>query len=347
MGFTIGIEVTKRCNFTCRHCFVDAGQPRGHELTLAELRTLLTDLRACGADSVGWSGGEPLLRPDLVELTALARSLGLTPSLVSNGFLATPQKLAALCDAGLAVIQISLDGPTPELAHRFRQGPKAAFDRALDAIKASVDLGLRTHLCALLTPETAAEVVDMAELAHDLRVAGLRYTMWAPSGRAAHETYDEAAWGGQALADFFAAVAKLRRAGLNILIDCPTGPHPGRAQFRCSADHRTCYITADGDLYPCTALLYDAYRVGNVLRTPVRDLLFGADVTLIQRQLASNLPAGTCTGCTLLERCRGACPGRSIAAFGSFEAACQHGSPACLCRLHGGEPHPLDDTAED
>ena len=134
MSFTVGIEVTRRCNFRCGHCFVDAGAARPVEFSGDEIQTLLKDLAACGTHTVAWSGGEPLIRKDLEELTQFARRLGMAIGLASNGFLASKQRLQALKSSGLGIVQISLDGPDPERASRWRQGPSAAFERATEAL---------------------------------------------------------------------------------------------------------------------------------------------------------------------------------------------------------------------
>lgn len=336
MGFGVGIEVTRKCNFKCKHCFVSAGKPHQNEMETGEIKELLRDLVACGATAVAWSGGEPLLRQDLEVLTVFARDLQLKPSLVSNGYLASRERLQALKDAGLETIQISLDGPNQAAADRLRKGPREVYDRAVQALKDSVQVGLTTWVCCLLSPQTVGELLEMVELAIKINAKGLRYTMWAPVGRAAGEQYDELAWGSEPVKTFFDHVAQIKASGYPLLIDCPTGPYPGKEQFRCGAGHGSSYITAVGDVYPCTALMFEPYLVGNTREQPVRDILFGERMSKIQRELAASTPAGLCASCRHLERCRGGCPGRTIAAVGSMRGGKNSGAlPACLYRLHG------------
>jgi MoaA/NifB/PqqE/SkfB family radical SAM enzyme len=135
----------------------------------------------------------------------------------------------------------------------------------------------------------------MIALARELGASGLRYTLWAPVGRAAGQAYDEQRWASAALRDFFDEVASERqRPGLELIIDCPTAAYPGRPLFRCSAGQRTAYITAVGDVYPCTALMTPAYLAGNTRQRPVHAILFGAELQRIQRELAATLPGGAC-----------------------------------------------------
>jgi radical SAM protein with 4Fe4S-binding SPASM domain len=331
----LAIEVTKRCNFRCSHCFVDAGAPRTDELSTDELRALLTDLIACGAQRIGWSGGEPTLRKDLVELTGFGSARGVRFGLATNGYGADEERLRALRDNGLDVVQVSLDGPTSERASRYRQGPKDGFERAVRAVQSGVALGLRTYVAALLTPDTAGEVVDMISFADSLGATGLRYSGWVPVGRATGQRYDETQWARSELRDFLDAVEHMRTTRFQVLVDCPTGPHPARDHFRCSVGRKSAYITANGDLYPCTALMFPDYRVGNIRDTPVAKLLFDSRFFAVEQQLVGSLPAGECTGCERAEQCRGGCPGKTVAAFGSLAGdGPRRGQPACLWRLH-------------
>jgi radical SAM protein with 4Fe4S-binding SPASM domain len=341
----VGIEATKRCNFKCAHCFVDAGRARPGEMGTRELKTLLRDLAKTGVTTIGWSGGEPLLRADLEELTRAGSDYGLNFTLATNGFLATRERLAGLAAAGLKVIQVSLDGPTAVRASRLRHGPFAFFERAVRAAVDSVSLGLTVHLCALLTPETAKEFEEMAALARSLGVHALRYTMWMPVGRAAGSAYDERAWAGPEVGYFFRALPLLQARNFEVMIDCPTGPCPGREAFSCKAGPGTSYIMSDGELYPCTALMTPEYRIGNIHRAPAKALLFGDRMLAIQHALGAHVPAGFCAPCSLRPLCRGGCPGRTVAVDGQLAGGAHEGAlPACLFRLHrkgrvSEEPH--------
>jgi radical SAM protein with 4Fe4S-binding SPASM domain len=337
LTFCVGIEATKRCNFKCGHCFVDAGRARPGEMDTAAMKNLLRDLADCGVVTVGWSGGEPLLRADLEEITAAGAACGLNFTLATNGFLATRERLAILAAAGLKVIQVSLDGPTEARSSRLRRGPHGSFERAVQAAVDSVSLGLTVHLCTLLTPETAEDIEEMAAFARSLGVHALRYTMWLPVGRAAGAAYDERAWAKPEVGYFFRALPFFKSQDFEVMIDCPTGPCPGRERFLCQAGPGTSYITSDGDLYACTALMTPAYRIGNVKRTSAKELLRNGKFSALQREFAAHVPSGLCDPCPLRETCRGGCPGRTIVVFGQLAGGAHQGAlPACLYRLHRG-----------
>ena len=336
VGMNVGVEVTKRCNFRCRHCFVSAGRPRSDEADTAELIAFIRALARQGTDAIGWSGGEPLLRQDLEELTAYCTDIGVETGLASNGFLATRQRLTALASAGLRVVQVSIDGTTPQLAERYRRGPRAAFARATQAIETSAALGMRSYVCTLFAPETATEIEAMIEFSKRLGAHGIRYTMWAPVGRASGGQYDERAWAAPSVRHFLDVASRFPdQHGFQVLIDCPTGPLPGATGFRCGAGVATAYVTADGDVYPCTALMFDAYKVGNLRQRPAAEIFGDEQMTKVLRQIKYCRPRGLCSGCALLQSCQGGCPGRTMAAFGCVRGGPQQGAlPACMYRLH-------------
>jgi radical SAM protein with 4Fe4S-binding SPASM domain len=332
--FQLGVEVTRACNFRCSHCFVAAGRVRG-EAAREALEDVLHRAARSGVDVVGWSGGEPLLRDDLARLTAVATSLGMRVGLATNGYLATAARLRELREAGLDVVQVSLDGPDAERASRYRRGPRGHFARALDAVRTSVDLGLQTYVCALLAPETLADAEEMAALVHGLGVQGLRYTMWMPVGRASGRRYVEAEWRRPALRRLLAVVERWPEGEpFRVLTDCPTGPLPFRGPRHCGAGRETAYVTAGGDLYPCTALMFPAYRVGNVFERPF-DLLFNEGrMFKVLRELARLPVGGACGSCDRALSCRGGCPGRAVAQFGRLcRKRERHPMPICFVRL--------------
>jgi radical SAM protein with 4Fe4S-binding SPASM domain len=115
-----------------------------------------------------------------------------------------------------------------------------------------------------------------------------------------------------------------------------------RCNFRCrhcfvDAGSHTVYITADGNVYPCTALMAPAYRLGNLRRTPLEVLLARGRTSRIHDQRARLKPRGTCAGCSTWDACHGGCPGWTLAADGSLTHGTLEGAmPACLLRLHRG-----------
>ncbi|MFB3893696.1 MAG: 12,18-didecarboxysiroheme deacetylase [Phycisphaerae bacterium] len=137
---------TRRCNLRCVHCYAgSADRQYEGELTTEEGLALLEDLAAFGSPVVLFSGGEPLLRPDLPALVAWARRLGLRAVISTNGTLIDQATAENLREIGLSYVGVSLDGMRPT-NDKFR-GAAGAFDKALEGIRncrrAGVKVGLR------------------------------------------------------------------------------------------------------------------------------------------------------------------------------------------------------------
>ena len=104
-------NITRQCNLKCRHCYAQAQakKPKG-ELTTQEGKVLLDDLSSFGAPVILFSGGEPVLRPDLPELAEYAVAKGMRAVISTNGTLITKELAKTFKDIGLSYVGISLDG---------------------------------------------------------------------------------------------------------------------------------------------------------------------------------------------------------------------------------------------
>jgi len=138
---------TRTCNLRCVHCYAhsDARRYEG-ELTTEEAKAMIDDLAAFGSPVLLFSGGEPCLRPDLVELMAYAKSAGMRVVISTNGTLITPEAAQQYAEVGLSYVGVSIDGASPETHDAFR-GMEGSFERAMEGIRnaraAGIKVGLR------------------------------------------------------------------------------------------------------------------------------------------------------------------------------------------------------------
>ncbi len=131
-------ECTLRCNLNCRHCGSDCRSNTScNDMPLGHFERVLDEIsKAMRPDEilVITTGGEPLMRKDIVECGKAITRRGFKWGMVSNGMLLTPEKLDALIDAGLCTIAISLDGFETE--HNAMRGNSESFAHAVNAISA-------------------------------------------------------------------------------------------------------------------------------------------------------------------------------------------------------------------
>ncbi len=156
-------NMTRRCNLHCIHCYAEAqDKVAPGELTHEEGMALIDDLAAFKAPVILFSGGEPLLRPDLFGLAGYAISKGLRATLSTNGVLITPEVARKLKDTGFIYVGISLDGLEP-VHDRFR-GMKGAFQASLAAMRNCREAGVRVGIRLTLTRHNFTQVKDIFRL---------------------------------------------------------------------------------------------------------------------------------------------------------------------------------------
>jgi 12,18-didecarboxysiroheme deacetylase len=138
-------NVTRRCNLKCVHCYAHArDEAFPDELSTKEGKAVLDDLARFGCPVVLFSGGEPIMRPDLIELAAHAVDKGMRAVISTNGTLIDSKTAEQLKTVGLSYVGISLDGLN-EVNDRFR-GVKGAFRKALEGIAACREAGIKVGL---------------------------------------------------------------------------------------------------------------------------------------------------------------------------------------------------------
>jgi len=159
-------NLVRRCNLTCKHCYsISADTDFPGELTTAEVLAVMEDLRTFGVPVLILSGGEPLLRPDLFEITARAKALGFYVGLSTNGTLITGETIGAIAQARYDYVGISLDGM--RATHdRFRR-KEGAFEASLRGLRLCSDHGIKVGLRFTLTQDNAHELADVLRLVED------------------------------------------------------------------------------------------------------------------------------------------------------------------------------------
>ena len=166
------LQVTNRCNMRCSFCgFWSDGAPPAEELTLSQIRRTSEKLAEMGSLIISVEGGEPLLRPDIVEVVE-ALAAHHHPVLYTNGWHVDANMARALFDAGLIAVGVSLDYANPERhdAHRLQ----GSYDRVMAAVQHFQDAAPRgrhrVHLITVLMEDNRDELEPLLELSKRLDV---------------------------------------------------------------------------------------------------------------------------------------------------------------------------------
>jgi radical SAM protein with 4Fe4S-binding SPASM domain len=181
-------NVTRTCNLRCVHCYSDShAQKYTGELTHEEAKRVIDDLVAFKVPAVLFSGGEPLVRPDLLELMEYAATSGLRVTLSTNGTLIDEPTAQWLHEIGLTYVGISLDG-IGETNDLFR-GKKGAFDGAVRGMRNCRAVGQKVGLRLTLTRRNCMDLHDIFSFieAEDIQRACFYHLVYSGRGNAADE----------------------------------------------------------------------------------------------------------------------------------------------------------------
>lgn len=169
----IVIELTNRCNLACQHCF--SGRHGGKDdLPLELLSNVLAEAKACGFDTLTFTGGDPTVYPRFAEALRLTTEAGYTFSFVTNGFnfAQTYKQLLPYRDS-LKQITFSLDGATQE-THGALRGPHS-YRKVLQAMSICAALGVPFANNMVLSKHNAHELEEAVKLTRDMGSGGLRF----------------------------------------------------------------------------------------------------------------------------------------------------------------------------
>lgn len=344
--FLVVWDFTHLCNLKCSHCYQDAQKALLDELTTDEAKRLIEELAAAGVVVIAFSGGEPLMRKDFLEIIAHAHQNHMYVAVASNGTLITPDVASKLRNAGAEYVEISIDGKDA-LHHDAMRGLPGAFERSLKGIKACVDSGMYTCVATTVTQENYDQVAEIYDLGRELGVQRLMCFNFIPTGRGVELI-------GKDISpcqrdDLLTTILGIDKAGAqpDILSTAPqfarvalqdgesgipvghfysgqeiSGKTRMLADFigGCGAGRLYCSIEPAGDVQPC---VFMPIRLGNIRERSFLDIWHDApelDMLRDRSQLK-----GSCADCENKLIC-GGCRARAWAYYGDLNAP----DPGCV-----------------
>ena len=302
-------ELTYACNLQCVHCLSSSGRRDPHELTTAEAKRVLDELRDLQVFYINIGGGEPMVRRDFFELVDYAINPpgggpGIGVKFSTNGTYidaATARRLAAM---DYLDIQISLDGIDAATNDPLRgEGSYAVARQAMDNLAAA---GFGQFKISVVVTRHNVDQLDQFKALADSYGAQLRITRLRPSGRGVDSWHDLHPTNAQQrqIYEWLLAKGDTVLTGdsffhLNALGESLPGLN------MCGAGRVVCLIDPVGDVYACPFVIHDQFKAGSV-----RDLGGFAKVwkhSDLFLELRTPQSAGACADCGSYDACQGGC----------------------------------------
>jgi len=325
--YLIAINLTRRCNLACAHCYMDAETRLGGgegELTTDEVRGLLDEIASRDNETmVVLTGGEPLLRRDLEQLVAHGARLGLSMVVGTNGVLLNEERVKALKAAGAMGMGISLDSLDPDSHDDFRGCP-GSWERTLNGMDhcRRHDLPFQVHFS--VTEKNAHEVQSMIDFTQASGVHVLNIFFLVCTGRGETISDITPARYEQVLKQLIEAQEQTR----DLIIRARCAPHYKRVAYEhnpqspltraqgyegggCLAGIHYCRITPEGGVTACP---YIPHEDGSIRERSFWEIWDSAPRFA---QLRNPTLRGKCGKCEYQRLC-GGCRARPLAMGGSL-----------------------------
>jgi len=186
-------NLIRRCNLTCKHCYSISGDVDfPNELSASEVFHVMDDLKAFGVPVLILSGGEPLMRRDIFELSSRAKAMKFYVGLSSNGTLIDGALADRIREIGYDYVGVSLDG-IDETHDQFRR-KQGAYRQALNGLRLLHDRGVKVGVRFTMTESNAAELPRMLDLVEQEGFAKFYLSHLVYAGRGNKNRGEDAMW---------------------------------------------------------------------------------------------------------------------------------------------------------
>jgi MoaA/NifB/PqqE/SkfB family radical SAM enzyme len=280
--FQVQFTLTNRCNLRCSYCYADYPSRSWDDLTTEQVLAVIDAFAGVGTRRFNLVGGEPMIRKDIGRIVDHVKDQGLECAMTTNGYYAR-KKLDVL--EKLDLVCVSLDGRRE--AHDICRGA-GSFDKALDAMRLAVDVGTPLQVACVLTQYNLDSIEYLLELGKEMGFAVGFSTLISeagapPNDRPAYLPTDEQ------YREALRRILDYKKQGYPVLFsrksleyalnwkhgyarDKILGRKPDFDTIRCNAGKYFVIIDANGDVYPCPAMV-DVIDAKNVFRDGVKKAL--------------------------------------------------------------------------
>ncbi len=303
--FAVQIELTYRCNLSCKHCY--RVHEEGEEFSYSEICALLDQLQEMGTFYLVFTGGEVLVREDFFQIADYARKKGFLLILLTNGTLITAEEADRMAALKFLGVEISLLGATPA-THDNITGVPGSFERTIKAIRLLRARNLQITTKTTLMGLNVREYRAIKSLAGGLGVSS-KVGLWVVPKRD----------GSREPLKYQLSLEEIRAhlpddIEISCLLDIDKA-HAG--SLTCNAGRVLCAVSPYGDLFPCVLM---PLKLGNLRENSLDKIWNSRNNTLNSLRSIVDSDLRTCSVCEVASFCL-RCPGVAYTETGDVRGA--------------------------
>ena len=312
---TVYLEITHRCNYSCKHCYVKS--PQNREMPFEKVKQILNILKEKKFKKIVVTGGEPLLHPNIKEIIQLIKQHDFKLVLITNGTLVKKTNIDyKLLDAAY----ISFDGPTEE-EYKLLRG-KEGLTKAEEAIRYLSSLGVKVSVGCILSKYNIYKLTELIAKLKTLPADKITVTVPQPFGRTLEnkeimlspEEYNTyipklAAAGNIHFESMLCYPMELRNDSEEI----KNAPMLDKYLSGCAAGKKFIYISPEGFVTPCGYVTADKKFMeltANITESSLEEI-WQTPLFKFHMNRSWESVTGKCTQCDYNIVCKGGCPLRS------------------------------------
>jgi len=299
-------DCSRKCNLNCAHCGA-VKEKYDNELTTEQIKGLIDQLANIKVRFFAATGGEPLLRKDILEVMRYASEKGIKTGLATNGFFINEEKAKKIKEAGISSIQISLDG-TEEIHNKIR-GNNLSFKKAVEAIKNLQDENIKiVSVATTVTPMNFENLKEIKKLLLSLKVKIWRICVIMPIGKAERK---KLLLNPKQLRELFEFISSNKdnikiQVGENLPFLAEYETKIRKSPLICPVGFTACCIGVDGNVRGCPEMPdVKKFREGSILEKPFIEIWKNGFKRYRNREAIKT--EKKCINCKNKEDCYGGC----------------------------------------
>jgi radical SAM protein with 4Fe4S-binding SPASM domain len=323
---SIFLHLTDRCNLNCIHCYAHNMSARCKELTDREIISFIEQFYSIGGERLILSGGEPLMRKDLLKnIIELNRKAEI--SILSNGTLIDDEFASFIAHFNVK-IQVSIDGSTEEVHDDIRG--KGAFRDAIAGVEALKKAGLanRVNFCTTIMQQNLSDLPNILGLAESTGISSVRFLPVRRKGQAERNWKDiHSRVTVKDYDNFYTYIyekAPIEYPGIDISSGI-SGYVLDPAKFDPAKDNHWCpvgknlIVDTKGNVFPCVLLMQDKFKLGNIRENRIEDLKDSPILASLSSALSRRKnKISKCAKCMWNNFCQGGCMALALERHGTL-----------------------------